>query len=69
MSSGLALVTVNPHVGEETDPCGALSATDVKMRLLEDLTLELTFAVGSFCRRRCCLLRCRDGRPQNAVLR
>jgi len=25
----LALVTVGPHVSEETDPCGALSATDM----------------------------------------
>jgi len=29
MSSDLALVTVDPHVGEETDPCGAFSATDL----------------------------------------
>jgi len=29
MSSGLAIVTVGPHVGKETNPCSALSATDM----------------------------------------
>jgi len=35
MSSDLALVTVCPHVGEETDLCSALSATD----LTDEVTL------------------------------
>jgi len=34
MTSGLALVTGGPHVGEETNPCSGLSATDVTDELV-----------------------------------
>jgi len=46
-SLGLALVIVGPHVGEETDPCSASSATDVTDELARgsDFRAELCHSV------------------------
>jgi len=60
MSSGLALVTVGPRVGEETDLCSALLATnvtnDVAQRRGSGAALcHSPFIDNAF------LLHCRDG--------